>query len=126
MQWQPHPEHVKQLVSLLERSQKPDGDQRAILEQLDSQRSSADFNNHLAYLFAYAEDASELVRVDLEVCRQGSPSGRRPCSGKPRERRKSALADAMRLASSGHAMQIMMRFNVRCVLALVTRGHAAV
>jgi hypothetical protein len=60
--WEPDTSHLKQLVALLEQTQQPSADQRQILEQLDAQKGYAGFNNYLAYLFAHAHDASEVVR----------------------------------------------------------------
>jgi hypothetical protein len=61
--WEPDAASLKQLVALLEQTQQPSADQRQLLEQLDAHKGNADFNNYLAYLFAHAHDASEVVRV---------------------------------------------------------------
>jgi hypothetical protein len=60
--WKPDTASLQQLVALLEQTQQPSADQRQLLDQLDAHKGNADFNNYLAYLFAHANDASEVVR----------------------------------------------------------------
>ena len=60
--WQANPAHLQQLAALLEQTQQASADQQQLLAQLDAHKGSADFNNSLAYLFAHADGASNVVR----------------------------------------------------------------
>lgn len=60
--WEPAPEKQKELAFLLEATQQPASDHREVLDRLDSYKRSDAFNNHLAHLFAFGHEFSELVR----------------------------------------------------------------
>jgi hypothetical protein len=72
--FQPDVASLRQLGLLLEKSQQPSTDQRLVLDQLEQQRNRSDFNKYLAYLFAYGEDISEVVR-SIHVLRSRAVAG---------------------------------------------------
>jgi hypothetical protein len=59
--WQPDTSTLQHVAALLERSQQPAADQKQVLQALDQQRGSPDFDRCLAYIFAHEERLSEVV-----------------------------------------------------------------
>lgn len=66
--WDPAPEKQKELAFLLEATQQPGADHREVLDRLDLYKSSDAFNSHLAHVFAFGKDFSELVRLTASYC----------------------------------------------------------
>jgi hypothetical protein len=66
--WEPAPEKQKELAYLLEATQQPGADHREVLDRLDLYKRSDAFNNHLAHLFAFGTEFSELVRSTVTEC----------------------------------------------------------
>jgi hypothetical protein len=80
--WQPDRSHMHQVVSLLEQTQRPASNQRDVLDRLDEQRGSADFNNYLAYLFAFGDGTSEVVRSEMRSVNSSCCGGCCSCTNR--------------------------------------------